>query len=61
DRHHHMVCRNCGNAFDFNPRYLEEFRHTLMQEFGFEPDLEHFAIGGTCKTCTEARPKDGVI
>ncbi len=51
NRHHHMVCRDCGDAFDFSPRYMEDFRKTLMDEFGFEPDLEHFAIGGLCSDC----------
>ncbi|MBI4311676.1 MAG: transcriptional repressor [Chloroflexi bacterium] len=53
DMHHHMVCRGCGNAFDFNPTYLQEFRDHLVQEFGFEPDLEHFAIGGLCSRCAQ--------
>ena len=52
DRHHHMVCSQCGNAFDFSLRYLESFRQTLIGEFGFEPDLEHFAIGGLCGKCS---------
>lgn len=51
-RHHHMVCMECGTAYNFSPSYLEEFRHRLEQEFGFEPDLEHFAVGGRCITCT---------
>ena len=51
DRHHHMVCEECGSAFDFSPRYMETFRKTLLEEFGFEPDLEHFAIGGLCGDC----------
>ncbi|MBI4339987.1 MAG: transcriptional repressor [Chloroflexi bacterium] len=53
--HHHMVCRNCSRAFDFSPTYLEEFHHRLIQEFGFEPDLEHFAIGGLCSACARER------
>ena len=51
NRHHHMVCRECGNAFDFSPNHMEELRKTLRDEFGFEPDLEHFAIGGLCSRC----------
>ena len=51
EHHHHMVCDKCDNAFDFSPSYLNEFRNTLMSEFGFEPDLEHFAIGGKCAGC----------
>ncbi|MEE9261531.1 MAG: Fur family transcriptional regulator [Dehalococcoidia bacterium] len=57
DRHHHMVCSECGNAFDFSPRYLETFRKTLTKEFGFQPDLEHFDIGGLCSDCAgKGRP-----
>jgi len=51
-RHHHMVCRVCSKTFDLSPSYLEEFRSTLVKDIGFEPDLEHFAIGGRCASCT---------
>ena len=51
-RHHHMVCRICSKTFDLSPSYLEEFRSTLAKDIGFEPDLEHFAIGGRCASCT---------
>ena len=52
--HHHMVCRRCNGAFNLSPHYLEEFRDTLTKEFGFEPDLEHFAISGICARCRES-------
>ncbi|MBI4199190.1 MAG: transcriptional repressor [Chloroflexi bacterium] len=51
DRHHHMVCRVCGRTIDFSPRYLDQFRKSLVAEFGFAPDLEHFAVAGTCADC----------
>ena len=41
--HHHMVCRACNGAFNLSPTSLDEFRDTLLEEFDFEPDLEHFA------------------
>ncbi len=50
-KHHHMVCRVCHGAYNLSPHYLEEFRETLLGEFGFEPDLEHFAITGVCSRC----------
>ena len=50
-KHHHMVCRLCNGAFNLSPYYLEEFRTTLVREFDFEPDLEHFAITGICSKC----------
>ncbi|MFQ5860625.1 MAG: Fur family transcriptional regulator [Dehalococcoidia bacterium] len=51
-KHHHMVCQQCNGTFDLSPSYLEEFRQTLRQDFGFEPDLEHFTVTGTCARCT---------
>ena len=55
DRHHHMVCRVCSGAFNLSPHYLLEFRDTLVQEFGFVPDLEHFSITGVCAGCQALR------
>ena len=54
NKHHHMVCRKCGTTFDLSPSYLEELRVRLVREFGFEPDLEHFAVGGVCAACNES-------
>ena len=53
DLHHHMVCRQCHGAFNLSPLYLEEFRETLVREFGFSPDLDHFSITGICAGCQE--------
>ncbi len=58
-KHHHMVCRVCNGAFNLSPHYLEEFRTTLVREFDFEPDLEHFAITGICSKCRADNPGNG--
>jgi Fur family ferric uptake transcriptional regulator len=50
-KHHHMVCQVCHGAYNLSPHYLEEFRSTLINDFGFEPDLDHFAITGVCVNC----------
>ena len=50
-RHHHMVCQTCSKAFNLSPTYLDEFRVRLVNEFGFEPDLDHFTVTGTCSAC----------
>ena len=62
DRHHHMVCRVCHGAFNLSPHYLEEFNSTLVNEFGFVPDLDHFTITGVCVNCrSEGRkPSDQI-
>ncbi len=58
-KHHHMVCRVCHGAFNLSPHYLKEFRTTLVREFDFEPDLEHFAITGICSKCRADNPGNG--
>ena len=50
-RHHHMVCQVCGKAFNLSPSYLDEFRSRLVDEFGFEPDLDNFTVAGICSEC----------
>ncbi|MDE2841788.1 MAG: Fur family transcriptional regulator [Chloroflexota bacterium] len=58
DRHHHMVCRVCHGAFNLSPHYLEEFNSTLVNEFGFIPDLDHFTIAGVCVNCRPQSPEE---
>ena len=56
-RHHHMVCRVCHGAFNLSPSYLEAFRTALVEEFGFEPDLDNFAVSGMCAQCRSSDSK----
>ena len=52
-RHHHMVCRLCSGAFDLSTHHLDGFREALAQQYGFEPDLDHFTITGVCASCAQ--------
>ncbi len=36
---------------------LGESRPTVNQEFGFEPDLEHFTVSGVCSECQSKHPE----
>ena len=36
---------------NLSPIYLDVFRASLVENFGFQPDLEHFTIGGVCQEC----------
>ena len=54
-KHNHMVCRVCTGAFNLSPHYLEEFQSTLVQEFGFEPDLDNFTVAGVCSRCRSSQ------
>jgi Fur family ferric uptake transcriptional regulator len=52
-KHHHMVCRACGGAYNLDPDYLKAFRRTLVKEFSFEPDLDNFTVTGVCAKCSK--------
>lgn len=51
--HHHLVCRSCGDVTSLDSGYLDGLAAALMDDLGFEADLEHFAISGMCADCRE--------
>lgn len=50
-QHHHLVCRRCGNVRDIDIGALKELRRELKTQYGFNAELEHIAIFGTCAHC----------
>ena len=52
--HHHLVCERCGSSRALDHRYLERLGEALQQDLGFDADLDHFAIFGTCAECARA-------
>jgi Fur family ferric uptake transcriptional regulator len=51
DRHHHLICRNCGDVTSLDNTYLDGLATLLYEAIGFQADLGHFAIFGLCKNC----------
>ena len=51
DRHHHLICRSCGNVSSLDNSYLDGLATTLFDDVGFQADLGHFAIFGVCRDC----------
>jgi Fur family ferric uptake transcriptional regulator len=49
--HHHLICTSCGDVAELNHGYLAGFEQRLNADFGFAPDLHHFAIFGLCREC----------
>src|SRR5438874_1615841 len=47
-RHQHLVCRSCGDELELEVALLEPAARKIRERFGFEPDMAHFAIAGTC-------------
>jgi Fur family ferric uptake transcriptional regulator len=50
-QHHHLVCRKCGSVRDIDIDALDELRKELKTRHGFNAELEHIAIFGTCAAC----------
>jgi Fur family transcriptional regulator, ferric uptake regulator len=52
DSHHqHMVCRLCGSEREIDVDELWPLDRHLRERYGFQADLAHFAIIGTCAAC----------
>jgi Fur family ferric uptake transcriptional regulator len=51
DRHHHLICRACGNVSSLDNSYLDGLATALYDEQGFQADIGHFAIFGLCRNC----------
>ncbi|MEA1959474.1 MAG: Fur family transcriptional regulator [Chloroflexota bacterium] len=49
--HHHLVCRKCGSVQDVDASMFDRLAADLKKELGFDAELEHMAIFGTCKKC----------
>jgi len=49
--HHHLVCRACHSMTEIDGRVFSALEKKLRAEYAFAPDLDHFAIWGTCRAC----------
>ncbi|MGQ9572035.1 MAG: Fur family transcriptional regulator [Dehalococcoidia bacterium] len=55
ERHHHLVCRQCGQSFAFEHELLRPLQLRLLKKYGFAADVDHFAIFGLCQRCRPAQ------
>lgn len=56
--HHHLICSSCGHVVEVGHEYLQPLETSLLSEFGFAPDMHHFAIFGLCRECQMAEGAD---
>ena len=49
--HHHLVCRRCGSVQDMDESVFDRLSAEMKKRYGFNAELEHMAIFGTCKKC----------
>jgi Fur family ferric uptake transcriptional regulator len=51
DRHHHLICLQCGNVQEIDDEPFDALRAGLRAAHGFEARIDHLAIFGTCQFC----------
>ena len=51
--HIHLVCRKCNQVIDADSDALDMLNLELQEQYGFDPDLDHFSIFGVCSECRE--------
>jgi len=56
ERHHHLICRQCESVTLLDHRYLEDLGAEVLDDYGFQPDIDHFAISGLCSECRATAP-----
>lgn len=49
--HHHLVCERCGAVSDLDAELLAALQQRLLDKYGFQANLRHVALFGTCKGC----------
>ena len=49
--HHHLVCRQCGQAVEIELPELAAIEDEIRTRSGFEPDIRHLGISGVCSRC----------
>lgn len=52
ETHHHLVCSRCGGVIELPARRLASLKRTVERDYGFRLDPAHFALGGTCASCS---------
>ena len=52
-RHHHLICRTCDRVVLLDHKHLEALGGRVREEHGFEADIDHLALFGTCRECLE--------
>jgi Fur family ferric uptake transcriptional regulator len=53
-QHIHLVCRGCGGITELDPAAVRPLVNALESEHGFETDVGHLTVFGTCAQCRTA-------
>jgi Fur family ferric uptake transcriptional regulator len=56
--HMHLVCRDCDAVTEADVELAAPLKEELRAVFGFETDMQHFAIFGRCRDCARKAADD---
>jgi Fur family transcriptional regulator, ferric uptake regulator len=54
----YLFCERCGDVLAVASNELDQIRAEVRERFGYEVRFTHFAIVGTCPTCSVAHSGD---
>ncbi len=57
EAHGHLHCSRCGQSWEISPAEAGGTIRDFRERLGFEIDLSHLSVGGTCASCRDARPR----
>jgi Fur family ferric uptake transcriptional regulator len=50
-RHHHLVCRTCGEMLVLDDDLLRALRDAVAERYAFAARIDHLALFGHCAAC----------
>jgi len=52
-RHHHLVCRQCGKEQEIEHGVMQSMFDQVYKMYGFRVDNDHLILSGLCETCQQ--------
>lgn len=56
DHHDHLICTQCGGAFEFCEPLIENLQDSICRAYGFRPAHHKLEITGVCSECARELP-----
>jgi Fur family transcriptional regulator, ferric uptake regulator len=53
-RHHHLICRQCGQEQEIEHGVIHAMFDQVQQTYGFRVDNDHLVLFGLCAACQQA-------
>lgn len=54
--HHHLICTQCHAISEIDDAVFAGLRERIRDEYDFTPQMDHYAIFGLCRECSQSHP-----